>query len=326
MQSKTNDLTKQKKKKINFNSYMVYVIFGIVLVLFAIWLGSNFFSASNLLNVTRQTAMVSVMAIATTFVIASGQIDLSVGSIVAITSLVVALILQQTNNIPLALVAGLGLGAGIGAANGFFITKLRIPAFLATLGTQTAIKGFAMWTTETKAVPIMNDTFNEVFGQGSVGPIPVLLLWTIVVVIIGFFAMNHLPYGRRVLAIGGNATSARFSGINVNKTLMVVMIVNGIAASFAGILYSGRSMTARYTFGEGDELSAIAAVVLGGTSMSGGNGNIIGALVGSLLLGMINNGLVIGGLTVSQQMIVRGAIIVIAVALSNIGDQKRARS
>lgn len=328
MPSKTSTKERSIKSFIasHISQIMVYVIFLIVLIIFAIWLGDKFFSPTNLLNVTRQTAMISVMAVAMTFVIASGQIDLSIGSTVALTSLVVALLLKSTDNILLSVFTGLVLGAFIGLLNGLCITVLRIPAFLATMGMQSIVKGFAMWTTGTKAVPITNETYNEIFGMGNLLGIPMLFVWTILAMLVGHFALNRLPFGKKTLAVGGNATSAKYSGINVNKVIVIIMVLSGIAASLAGILYSGRLQTARYTFGEGDELSVIAAVILGGTAMSGGTGNIIGAIIGSLLLGVINNGLIIGGLSVSQQMIVRGAIIIFSVALNSLGRKDKARA
>jgi len=314
------------RKRVDINKYMVYVIFAFVLLLFAIWLGGSFFSSSNLLNITRQTAMISIMATAMTFVIASGQIDLSVGSTVALSSLVSALVLKTTNNIPLALCAALLIGVLIGAINGFLITILNIPSFLATLGMQGVVKGVAMWTTDTKAIAIANTTYNNLFGMGTVAGIPNVFIWTFVAMLLAHFALHYLPYGKKTLAIGGNSLSATYSGIKVNNIIVRVMTVNGFAAAFAGVMYSARMQTANYTYGAGDELSVIAAVVLGGTSMAGGTGNIIGAVVGSLLLGVINNGLIIGGLNVSQQMIVRGAIIILAVALSMIGNRKKSRN
>ncbi|MDR1745612.1 MAG: ABC transporter permease [Planctomycetota bacterium] len=312
--------------KFDFKKYMVYLIFAFVLALFAIWLGWSFFSVRNLLNITRQTAMISIMAVGMTFVIACGEIDLSIGSIVAICSLVCALVLRETGNAPLAVVITLALGSLIGLLNGLNVTQLAIPSCLATLGMLSIGKGFAMWTTETRAVPITNDTFNFLFGMGALGNFPILFLWTLLVLVAGHFILRYMPFGKRVLATGGNAVSASYSGVNVTRVKIKVMIMNGFLAAFAAMLYSGRMQTARYTFGDGDELSAIAAVVLGGTSMSGGTGSIIGAVIGSLLLGIINNGLIIGGLSVSQQMIVRGLIIILAVALGNIGNKRKLRN
>ena len=305
------------KGKLLSQNIIVYLAFIFVFVLFSIMLGDTFLSVSNILNITRQTAMISVMAIAMTLVIGSGMIDLSVGSITALSALVAALIIRDTNNIILALLGGITVGLVVGFINGILITKAKIPAFLATLGTMGMVRGFAMWITDRAAVPIQNSTFNFVFGIGNIGIFPVLFLWTVFFVIIGYFLLNRMPFGRHVLATGGNESAARFSGINTDLVKIKVMVLSGVFAAFAGIMYAGRLQAARHTYGEGDELSVIAAVILGGTSMTGGNGSILGALIGSLLVGMINNGLILIGLDVSQQTIIRGAIIIIATAISS---------
>jgi ribose transport system permease protein len=302
---------------------MVYIIFVIVLIFFAIWLGPSFFSMSNLLNITRQTAMVSVMAVAMTYVIASGQIDLSIGAVVALSSLIAAWLLERTDNILLALACSLGVGLIVGIVNGLLVTYLKIPAFLATLGTQSIIRGSAMWLTATKAITIRNTTFNNIFGMGTLAGIPIVFIWTALALLIGHIALRYMSYGKKVLSIGGNETSAFYSGINIIRTKITVFAVMGLSAAFAGIIYSARMQTARYTYGEGDEMNVIASVVLGGTSMAGGSGNIIEAVVGSLLLGIINNGLIIGGLDASQQQVVRGCIIILAVALSTFNTKKQ---
>jgi ribose/xylose/arabinose/galactoside ABC-type transport system permease subunit len=310
-------------KKIDLYQYMVYIIFIVVLIFFAVWLGPSFFSRSNLLNITRQTAMVSVMAVAMTFIIASGQIDLSIGAVVALSALISAWLLEKTDSIALALFCALIVGTLVGMVNGLLVTYLKIPAFLATLGMMSIIRGSAMWMTATKAITIRNTTFNNVFGMGTIAGVPIVLLWTLIALLIGHIVLRYLPYGKKVLAIGGNQTSAFYSGINITKIKIMVFAVMGFASAFAGIIYSARMQTARYTYGEGDEMNVIAAVVLGGTSMAGGSGNIIGAVVGSLLLGVINNGLIIGGLDTSQQQIVRGIIILLAVALSTFNTKER---
>lgn len=305
-------------KYFNWSKYIVYIAFVVVFLFFAIALSQKgFLSSNNLLNITRQTAMISIMAITMTFVIAAGQIDLSVGSIAAMASLVTALLLSVTDNIILGLIGGLALGAVIGAINGLLITKVGIPSFLVTLGTMGIVKGFAMWSTDTAAVPILNGTYNYLFGTGDILGFPILLIWTAAALVVGHFVLVKTPFGKQTLATGGNETAAKYTGVNTQKIKLLVMTISGIAASFAGILYAGRMQAGRYTFGEGDELSVIAAAILGGTSMSGGTGSVIGAVVGSIMMGMINNGLIIAGLSVSQQMIVRGLIIILAVALGN---------
>jgi ribose transport system permease protein len=319
-------------KKIDWNKYIVYIAFVAVFIFLSLWLGDRgFLSANNVLNITRQTAMITIMAIGMTFVIGAAQIDLSVGSTAALSALICALVLRSTENvipIPFAVIfaalTSLCTGGVIGALNGFLVTQVNIPSFLVTLGTMGIVRGSAMWLTNTAAVPISDKTpFNFIFGMGEVGGIPVLLIWTAFFVAAGYVLLNKTPFGKKTLAVGGNEVAAGFSGINIKRIKLSVFVMTGALAAFAGVLYAGRMGAGRYTFGDGDELTTIAAVILGGTSMSGGSGFVIGTFVGSLLMGMINNGLILGGLSVSQQTIVRGMIIIFAVALSNISRKKR---
>lgn len=303
---------------------MVYIVFVIMFALFSIVLGNKgFLTQNNLINILRQTAMISIMAVAGTFVIASGQIDLTVGAVAAMSAMIVSLVLQKTNSIPLALVSVLALGIGSGLVNGILVTKFRIPPFLVTMGMMSVIRGSAMWITNTAAVPIKNMTFNKIFGIGDVGGVPVLILWTILFYIVGVILFNKTPFGRHTLAVGGNEVSAGYSGIKVDKIKIIVFLMSGAFAAFAGILYAGRMQAGRFSFGEGDEMSVIAAVVLGGTSMSGGTGSVVGALVGSILMGVINNALILAGLSTAQQTIVKGAIIIVAVVLSNLAQKQK---
>jgi ribose transport system permease protein len=319
-------------KRIDWNKYIVYIAFVAVFIFLSLWLGGRgFLSANNVLNITRQTAMITIMAIGMTFVIGAAQIDLSVGSTAALSALVCALVLRSAENflpVPAAVIfaalASLCAGGLIGAVNGLLVTEVNIPAFLVTLGTMGIVRGSAMWLTNTAAVPISDATpFNFIFGMGEVAGIPVLLIWTAVFVAAGYVLLNKTPFGKKTLAVGGNEVAAGFSGINIKRVKLSVFVMTGVLAAFAGVLYAGRMGAGRYTFGDGDELTTIAAVILGGTSMSGGSGFVIGTFVGSLLMGMINNGLILGGLSVSQQTIVRGVIIILAVALSNISRKKR---
>jgi ribose transport system permease protein len=237
--------------------------------------------------------------------------------------MIISLILQETNSVVLALAAALALGAAVGAFNGFGVTVLKIPAFLVTLGMMSVIRGISMWTTNTKSVPIFNEFFNFTFGAGDIGGIPVLLIWTIIALIIGHIVLTKTAFGRRVMAVGGNSVAAQYSGVNVKKVTMSVFIIMGMIAAFAGALYAGRMQTSRWSYGEGAEMDVIASVVLGGTSMAGGSGSVVGAVIGALLISLINNGLIIGGFQVAQQTVMRGVIIILAVALGNIGKIKR---
>lgn len=317
MQSKTSaDTLLKLKKNINISKCMVYIIFLVVLSLFAIFIGGSFFSLNNILNIIRQTAVVSMIAVTMTFVIAIGEIDLSVGSTIGLSGLMAALVLQSTDNIPLAILAALAVGLVVGLINGLLIVALNLPSFLVTLGMQMVLVGTSMWITNTTAIPIGNTTFTFIFGGGSIGKLPLLLLWVLITGAVGYIVLNRTPYGKKVLAVGGNATSARYSGINVKKVVVYVFVYSSLMAALGGMLYAGRMSSGRYTFGDGLELDAIASVILGGTSMAGGNGSIVGAIIGSLLIGTINNGLMFFGLSTAQQTVAKGAIIILSVALS----------
>ena len=317
MQSKTSaDTLLKLKKNINISKCMVYIIFLVVLSLFAIFIGGSFFSLNNILNIIRQTAVVSMISVTMTFVIAIGEIDLSVGSTIGLSGLMAALVLQSTDNIPLAILAALAVGLVVGLINGLLIVALNLPSFLVTLGMQMVLVGTSMWITNTTAIPIGNTTFTFTFGGGSIGKLPLLLLWVLITGAVGYIVLNRTPYGKKVLAVGGNATSARYSGINVKKIVVYVFVYSSLMAALGGMLYAGRMSSGRYTFGDGLELDAIASVILGGTSMAGGNGSIVGAIIGSLLIGTINNGLMFFGLSTAQQTVAKGAIIILSVALS----------
>lgn len=312
-------------KRINFDlsKYIVYFIFVLCLAVFGVWLGSSFFSVSNLLNITRQAGAIAVMAVGMVFVIGLGHIDLSISSVVAVSSLIAALIMRDIGSVALAVLAAIAFGAVIGTINGLCVTRIHMPAFLTTLGTQSILSGVAMWMTGTKAVTVTNKTFLFWFGSGQLGVVPILFIWALVAMVVGHIVLNHTSYGRKILATGGNIVSARYSGVPVKKITMSAFIFMGMLSGLAGTLYAGRAQAARWDFGNGAEMNVIAAVVLGGTAMSGGTGSAIGAVVGSFLIMMINNGLIIGGLGVAQQTLMQGVIILIAVALSELGKKKR---
>ena len=302
-------------KKFDWRNYIVYIAFIGVLIYFSISLNEDgFLSTDNLLNIVRQTAMISIMGVAMTFVIAAKEIDLSVGSITALSSLTAALAIQAGFGLVGGVVAGVGTGIVVGLINGLLITKAGIPSFLVTLGTMGVISGAAMWVTNTAPVPIVDPTFNFIFGSGDIGPVPILLIWTLIITVIGQILLKKTAFGRQTLATGGNESAAKFSGVKTWKIKLMVFVGMGMMAGFAGILYAGRMHAGRFTFGEGDELSVIAAVILGGTALAGGVGTVIGTVIGSLMIGVINNGLIIMGLDVSQQMMIRGLIIILAVA------------
>ena len=305
-------------KAFDWRQYIIYIGFLIVFVVFALTLGQKgFLTSTNLLNVFRQTAIISIMAVAMTFVIGAGHIDLSVGAVAGLSSVTTALALGSWGlPLPAAVVVGLVTGLIVGLANGFLVAFVRIPSFLVTLGMLGIVNGAAQWLSNTSPIPIQNNTFTFIFGSGDIGPIPSLLIWTAVIFVIGHVVLRKTTYGRRVLATGGNAVAARFSGVDTRMITFLVMSVMGVMAGLAGMLFAGRLHSGRFEFGAGAELSVIAAVILGGTSLFGGRATVIGTLLGSLMIGLINNGLTLASLPTSQQFIVRGLIIILAVALA----------
>lgn len=308
--------TGMQKEKFSVRDNAIYFITIGLFILFSATLSNRgFLSIINLMNIFRQTAIISILAVGFTFMLASGEFDLSIGSTVALSALIGALTLQRAG-IVVALIAALAVGVVVGALNGFFVVKARMPSFLATIATMGIFHGLARWITHLQAVPVTNDRFTYIFGGGNIGPIPTLFLWTILFVVVGHLIMAKTTVGRKTLAAGGNKTAAIYSGINVAKVKWLLFVGMGMIASFSGLLYTGRLHAARYTYGENDLFTIVAAVVIGGNSIYGGKGTIYGALLGSLILGMVNNGLILFGFSVDQQVIFRGVIILVAVALS----------
>ncbi len=314
--SNARDSFAARLKTLDWRRYVIYIGFVVIFAFFAVLLrDQGFLSANNLLNIFRQTATITVMAVGMTYVIACAEIDLSVGSVAGLSSVCAAMAISAFGLVP-GIIAGLLVGVVIGAINGGLVSLLGIPSFLVTLGMLGVAAGLAQWITQSAPQPILNDTFIVIFGGGNFGPIPGLLVWSAICVIIGAVAMNKTRFGRQVLATGGNRTAAQFTGVNTKRIKFQVMLLSGIVASIAGMLYAGRLESGRFQWGAGDELSAIAAVILGGTSLFGGAGSVVGTLVGALLIGLINNGLILAGLDSSQQQVVRGVIIILAVALA----------
>ncbi len=312
----------QSKKKFDWRDYVVYIGFIVIFVFFSILIGDKgFLKSANLLNIVQNTTMVIVMSVAMTFVLASGEIDLSIGSATAFSALLCAMALDSGANTFTAIIVGLAAGLLVGTINGLCVAYARIPSFLVTLGTMLAIRGSAMWLTNTSPVPIDDPAFLQIFGIGYIGGVlPTLVIWSAGAAFIGYIALNKMKYGKKVLATGGNRMSAAYTGINTKKIVFSVFVFSGVCAALAGMLYTGIMHAGRYSFGDGDEMDVLAAVIIGGTALSGGKGSVIGTVVGAVLVSMISNGLVLMGLEIAQQNILSGVIIILAVALSRKND------
>lgn len=305
-----------KLRGMNMQRSLIYFGFLAIFLFFAVTLHDDgFLTGRNLTNIIVQTAPATIMAVGLVFALSAGEIDLSFGSVVAVSALAAAVAMQNGPMI-LGVAAGLGAGLLIGAFNGALVAYLRLPSFLVTLATMGLFAGIARSMTELRSIPVTNETFTGFFGSGKLFGIPSLVIWTVAAVGIAHIVYRSTRFGAHVLAVGNNARAARVSGIRVPRIRLMVLTLCGATAGLAGLLYAGRIQAAKYTLGESDLMTVIAAVIVGGTALNGGRGSVIGALLGSLMMGMLNNGLILMGLQVSDQMIVRGLIILIAVAIS----------
>mgnify|MGYP000120484893 FL=1 len=308
--------TLSRLKRFEWRQNIIYIAFVAVFLLFAVLLrDSGFTNPNNLMNILRQTATITVMAVAMTYVIAAAEIDLSVGSIAGLSSVVTAMSISSWGLVP-GIMAGLSVGLVAGAISGGLVAWLKVPSFLVTLGMLGLLVGVARWITASAPIPIADQTYIAIFGGGQLGPVPTIFIWVTLVVGIGAIVMNKTKFGRHVRATGGNLVAAGYTGVKTARVKFIVLMLSGGGAALAGMLYAGRLQSGRFQWGTGDELSVIAAVILGGTSLFGGRGQVIGSLFGAVFIGLINNGLILMGLDVSQQQVVRGAIIILAVALS----------
>ena len=302
-------------KRLVASGGLLYVGFLVLLVVFAV-ASPVFLTPENFANIGRQTTLVSIMAVGMTLVIVSGEFDLSVGSTMALAGVTGALAMSAFADVwVVGAVAALATGALVGLVNGLLTTWLSIPSFLITLGSLSIGRGLALLVTGTRPVNILDERYYAIFGEGSLLGIPAPIVWTIVVVAAGIVLLHYSTFGRRIYATGGNATAARYTGIDTSRVKTLCLVIAGMLAGLAALVLTARSHAARPDAGAGIELDVIAAVILGGAALAGGYGTIVGALVGSLMIGVLNNGLNLTGVDPSLQLAVKGLIIWFAVAI-----------
>ena len=298
-------------------------VFSMLLILILIWivlalLSPYFFTVTNLFEITLQSAVFAIIAAGETFVIFSGGIDLSVGSVFAFSAIVGGIFFRATGSVILATLTSLATGMAAGIVNGLFISLLRVPPFVATLGMMGIARGLALIVVN--GIPIYGLSKDYMWiGQGRVaGLIPVPTIVVAAIFVLAYLVLNYTRFGRFTYAIGSNSESARLSGVNVAGVTLGIYAVAGMLSALAGIIESARLGTVQPAGGDGYELLAIGAVVIGGTSLFGGEGNIIGTLIGALLVTTIRNGLNILGVYAFWQYVVNGLIIILAVAVDQI--------
>lgn len=290
---------------------------GLFLIIVIITLlNPGFLSMNNILNVLRQVSINALIAFGMTFVILTGGIDLSVGSILALTGAVTAGMMASGVDPILAMFVGLLLGALLGAFNGIIIAKGKVAPFIATLATMTIYRGLTLVYTEGRPVSGIGDggAF-QMLGRGYFLGIPIPVVTMIISFLILYFILKKTTFGRRVYAVGGNEEASILSGINADRIKIYVYSLIGFLSAFAALILTSRLNSAQPTAGQMFELDAIAAVVLGGTSLTGGRGWIVGTLIGALIIGVLNNGLNLIGVSSFFQQVVKGAVILLAVLL-----------
>lgn len=297
-------------------------VIGLILVIVVIaCLKPKFLGLENILNVLRQSSINGLLAIGMTFVVLTGGIDLSVGSIVGASGIFAAL-LAQNHNLPwfIPVFAGVAIGFVLGSINGFIIAVLKVPAFIATLGMLSVARGITYMASDARPVPGLSEGFLKIGGGSFLGvPIPVYIL--VGVLIICFLLLYRCPYGRYVFATGGNAMAARVSGVKVKTIIWSAYMIAGTLSGLAGVILTSRVTSGLAASGQNYETDAIAAVVIGGTSLAGGRGRLWGTIIGFLIMAVMNNGLDMMAVSSYWQLVIKGTIIVVAVMLDSLNEQ-----
>ncbi|MGV3344649.1 ribose ABC transporter permease [Enterobacteriaceae bacterium LUAb1] len=292
----------------------------LILIVVVSSLSPNFFTLNNLFNILQQTSVNAIMAVGMTLVILTSGIDLSVGSLLALTGAVAASVVGMEVNALAAVGASLALGAAVGGLTGVIVAKGKVQAFIATLVMMLLLRGITMVYTNGSPISTGFSDNADLFGWFGIGrplgvPVPVWLM--ALVFLLAWYMLHHTRLGRYIYALGGNEAATRLSGINVNRVKIIVYSLCGLLAALASTIEVARLSSAQPTAGTGYELDAIAAVVLGGTSLAGGKGRVMGTLVGALILGFLNNGLNLLGVSSYYQMIVKAVVILLAVLVDN---------
>lgn len=301
-----------KKKLINQINIYRSVLILLVICIFATILSPSFLSVTNLFNVFKQISVAGVVGCGMTFVILTGGIDLSVGSILGLSGVLAAGVLESTGNPAFAIALALAVGVICGAINGFFVSFCEIPPFISTLGMMTLLRGCVLVYTKGSPISIKSDAY-KFFGKGAIAGIPVPVIILILLFLLAHYILTQTSYGRSIYAFGGNREAARLSGISTRFTEWMAYTINGLLCGIAGVILTARLGSAQSTSGTGIEMDAIAAVILGGTSLSGGVGFVLPTVVGAMIMGIIDNILTLMNVNPHATNIVKGAVILIAV-------------
>ncbi|MFM1654662.1 ABC transporter permease [Brevibacillus sp. B_LB10_24] len=315
------EVVQTKKKNVGFFQKLgPFVGLALIVIVLSV-VSDNFLTVSNIFNVLRQISINALIAFGMTFVILTGGIDLSVGSILALSGAITAGLMAGGMDTWLSVLIGLLAGAVMGSINGILISKGKVAPFIATLATMTLFRGLTMVYTSGKPITGLHDGFG-MLGKGFFLEIPMPVIWMLISFAILYFVLKHTTFGRHVYALGSNEEATRLSGIKTDRVKILVYTISGLFAALSGAILTSRLNSAQPTAGTSYELDAIAAVVLGGTSLSGGKGWIFGTLIGAMIIGVLDNGLNLLNVSSFYQLVVKGGVILIAVLLDRSKSNK----
>jgi len=312
-QLKTNKFKIFARRMFRIRELGILIPFLLICAITAI-INPHFLYISNLIEIARSISFTVIMAVGMTFALIGGGIDLSIGSVLALSGIIVGMFLKSGTPIPLAIVLGMLGGVVFGFINGFVINTYKIPPMIATLGMMYVVRGIVYVMTKGQPIYPFPDAFNQI-GQGSFLGLPYSVYIAIVVLFLADFVLKHTTFGRSVMAIGGNLETARISGINVTVTTILIYIICSVCATVTGVLMTARLSSAQVNAGTDSALTVIAAVIIGGTSLFGGSGSIWGTLIGTGIMAVLSYAMILIRISVYWQEIVVGVVIILAVSI-----------
>ena len=315
METKSFDLKKFLMK------YVMYIFLVLMCIILAI-ASDKFLTVTNLMTIIKQISIQSIVAIGMTMIIISGNIDLSVGSLVALCSVSGAMIMNKGLPMVVAIIASILIGALAGFVTGGVTAKLKLHSFLVTLSLMTALRGLAQTMTNGRPVAGLPSAFGKI-ASASIGPVPLLVIYMIVLYAIFMYVMKYTAFGRSIYAVGSNQESARLSGINIEMVKTMVFVISGALCGIAGVLLTAKVRSGDPTCANAWEMDTIAGAIIGGTDMNGGEGKLGGTIIGLLFVGILANGMVLLGVSAYMQSVIKGLVIFMAVIINSI--QKRSQ-
>lgn len=307
-------MNKEKAYSLFFEKGLYRIMILVVMCVLLTCISDSFLSLSNIMNIFRQASILLILAVGATGTILAKGIDLSLAGVMSLSGCVCGYVLNAGYPVPVAIIAALSVGIGFGFVNGFLVGVVKIPAFVSTYGVKYIANGLALMLMGSNIFFGFPESF-LFLGVGFLGPVPVLVIWALIITAIMYVFLERSKFGHQIYCVGANSTAAFYSGISTLRTYFMVHVISSTCAAIAGILQASRMNAAQAGMGESFQMLAVASIVIGGTSMAGGEGNVIGGILGALILTLITNGMNLLNISSQAQPLVTGAVIVLAVFL-----------